>query len=83
MTAIIQFFTSHFFGNMVYGIINNIITFVFVWFIDVYKRQLQGYHRVNTVYLSGGVVGQVPLLQEFQGQGQRGGDPALLSLIHI
>ena len=40
------------------------------------NQHLQGYHRVNTVYLSGGVVGQVPLLQELQGQGQRGGDPA-------
>ena len=40
------------------------------------NQHLQGYHRVNTVYLSGGVVGQVPLLQEFQGQRQRGGDPA-------
>ena len=36
MTAIIQFFTSHFFGNMVYGIINNLITFIFVWFIHAF-----------------------------------------------
>ena len=36
MTAIIQFFTSHFFGNMMYGIINNLIVFVFVWFIHAF-----------------------------------------------
>lgn len=36
MTAIIQFFTSHFFGNMVYGIINNLVAFVFVWFIHAF-----------------------------------------------
>lgn len=36
MTAIIQFFTSHFFGNMMYGIINNLIVFIFVWFIHAF-----------------------------------------------
>lgn len=36
MTAIIQFFTSHFFGNMVYGIINNLVAFIFVWFIHAF-----------------------------------------------
>lgn len=36
MTVIIQFFTSHFFGNMVYGIINNLVAFVFVWFIHAF-----------------------------------------------
>ena len=50
MTAIIQFFTSHFFGNMVYGIINNLITFIFVWFIHAfipYKPKYQNRKNLN------------------------------------
>ena len=40
------------------------------------NQHLQGDHCINTVNLSGRIVGQIPLLQELQGQGQRGGDPA-------
>ena len=40
------------------------------------NQHLQGDHGVDTVYLSGSVVRQIPLLQEFQRQGQGRGDPA-------
>lgn len=48
MTAIIQFFTSHFFGNMVYGIINNLITFIFVWFIHAFIPYKPKYQNRKT-----------------------------------
>lgn len=54
MTAIIQFFTSHFFGNMVYGIINNLIVFVFVWFVHAfvpYKPKYQDRKKLTRATL--------------------------------
>ena len=54
MTAIIQFFTSHFFGNMMYGIINNLIVFVFVWFIHAfvpYKPKYQDRKKLTRATL--------------------------------
>ena len=33
---LIQFFTSHFFANTMYGLINNLVAFIFVWFIHAF-----------------------------------------------
>lgn len=33
---IIQFFTSHFFANTIYGLVNNLVAFIFVWFIHAF-----------------------------------------------
>ena len=67
MTAIIQFFTSHFFGNMVYGIINNLITFIFVWFIHAfipYKPKYQNRKNLNGKIQSWIILNRLPLSWE-------------------
>ena len=33
---IVSFLTSHFFANLVYGLVNNLVVFIFVWFIHAF-----------------------------------------------
>lgn len=42
---IVSFLTSHFFGNLVYGLVNNLVAFIFVWFIHAFVPFRPKYHN--------------------------------------